>query len=278
MPNIHSPRSSNEQSLSKESLDLLISVPRSWDIDESPNRRSQRLLFVTNAFLFCSWMITLFIAIHSYRSSKCTSDQLEMAWSPILAAVPVRSIKYNETFGFPSTYLSKFQGEPNKQVDEAWERFTRHPMLDGRSGRLGVPFSDISRLPKAADEEWLASVVKLDEDKYMANLEVFHTAHCLNMLRKMIYPEYYKPYGAAERGHLEHCVETIRQSLMCNSGTGLVTFHWVRGIEEPYSDYNTYHQCRDPDAVLEWAIANAVPNAPQPIRRDGALEMNSHPE
>ncbi|KAF2245318.1 hypothetical protein BU26DRAFT_409759, partial [Trematosphaeria pertusa] len=151
---------------------------------------------------------------------------------------------------------SKFQGAPSEDVDREWERFTKHPMLDGRSGRLGVPLSVIKQSPKAADADWVASAVELGEDRYMANLEVFHTAHCLNMLRKMIYPEYYGVYGAAERGHLEHCVETIRQALMCNMGMGLVTFHWVEGLEEPYSDYNTYHQCRDPDAVLDWAVRN----------------------
>ncbi|KAF2738044.1 hypothetical protein EJ04DRAFT_391514, partial [Polyplosphaeria fusca] len=163
---------------------------------------------------------------------------------------------FNETFGFPSTYPSKFQGKPSKEVDEEWARFAQHPMMDGRLGRMGVPFSAIARMEKAADADWLASVVKLGDDKYMANLDLFHNAHCLNMLRKMIYPEYYTSYAAAERGHLEHCLETLRQAIFCNSGTGLVTFHWVEGIEDPYPDYNVAHQCRDPESMLHWALEN----------------------
>lgn len=79
------------------------------------------------------------------------------------------------------------------------------------------------------------------------------------MLRKTIYPEIFAQDSRAQRSHLEHCIETLRQALMCNSGTGLVTFHWVKGSEEPYPDYDTYHQCRDPELVLDWALRNAVP-------------------
>ena len=48
----------------------------------------------------------------------------------------------------------------------------------------------------------------------------------------------------------DHCAETLREVLMCNSGVGLIMFHWANGLDEPYPDYNTFHQCRDNDAVL----------------------------
>jgi hypothetical protein len=53
---------------------------------------------------------------------------------------------------------------------------------------------------------------------------------------------------------------------MCNGGTGIAMFHWIEGQEEPYPDYNTFHQCRDPERVLDWALENAVPIR-QPLRR-----------
>ena len=74
---------------------------------------------------------------------------------------------------------------------------------------------------------------------YIVEMDVFHQLHCLNTLRKSLYPEIY-PYnnvtvsrslheakvyfakyfvlqfshGISDREHLEHCVNSIRESLM----------------------------------------------------------------
>ena len=49
-----------------------------------------------------------------------------------------------------------------------------------------------------------------------------------------------------------HCVEMLRQLLMCNADVGIISFHWVKGYKRPYPDFNTWHQCRDFDQVLKW--------------------------
>jgi hypothetical protein len=64
---------------------------------------------------------------------------------------------------------------------------------------------------------------------------------------------------------------------MCNSGTGLVTFHWVSGRAEPHPDYDTLHQCRDPEQILDWALKNAVP-VPAPFENlDSSFELAEVP-
>lgn len=75
----------------------------------------------------------------------------------------------------------------------------------------------------------------------------------------------------------DHCIEAIRQSLMCNSGTGLVMFHWVNNVSTPYPDFNTWHQCRNADLILEWAVENAVPVTKPIERKQGAIEMEEAP-
>jgi hypothetical protein len=55
-------------------------------------------------------------------------------------------------------------------------------MLDGRKGRLSVPRTAVENLDKAVDKQWLDSIVKIKhgkEERYMANLELFHNVHCL---------------------------------------------------------------------------------------------------
>ena len=68
----------------------------------------------------------------------------------------------------------------------------------------------------------------------------------------------------------DHCIDIIRQVLMCNGDMGLVMFHWIHGMAVPTPDFNTMvsyfpffitrilifqHSCRDPEAILQWAIS-----------------------
>ena len=64
---------------------------------------------------------------------------------------------------------------------------------------------------------------------------------------------------------------------MCNSDPQLISFHWVEGWNAPVPDFNTWHMCRDPEKVLEWAIENAAPMThvqPKPV---DAIELPDRP-
>lgn len=62
---------------------------------------------------------------------------------------------------------------------------------------------------------------------------------------------------------------------MCQADTGLVLFHWVEGIEAAVPDFSTWHQCRDPEDVLEWALNHAAPISHGIRKPDDAVEMPS---
>jgi hypothetical protein len=88
--------------------------------------------------------------------------------------------------------------------------------------------------------------------------------HCLNQLRKLIYPEYYN-YSSATLHHpdlwyvhLNHCVDIIAQNLMCSGNTDLYTMNWMETQGHPFPDFNLYHQCRDFDTLVDWRKENAV--------------------
>ena len=58
--------------------------------------------------------------------------------------------------------------------------------------------------------------------------------------------------------HLNHCVDIIAQNLMCSANTDIVTLQWVEKQFYPFPDFNVNHQCRDFDALLDWAMENSV--------------------
>jgi hypothetical protein len=61
----------------------------------------------------------------------------------------------------------------------------------------------------------------------------------------------------------DHCIETLRLNLMCQSDIGVFTFHDFPelvedGIEGDWSDFETQHMCRNFEAIRKWTNANAV--------------------
>jgi hypothetical protein len=56
----------------------------------------------------------------------------------------------------------------------------------------------------------------------------------------------------------DHCIDIIRQALMCNADVGIFTYVWVDGYPKPFPDFNVQHKCRSFDVVLDWAKTNQV--------------------
>ncbi|KAF2653668.1 hypothetical protein K491DRAFT_694509 [Lophiostoma macrostomum CBS 122681] len=160
-----------------------------------------------------------------------------------------------------------FMGPPSIQLDAAWNRFTAGKWIDGTPVVLSVTEEEMSRSKNAVSPDTVAELGAENGGGRMATLEMFHQLHCLNLLRKWTYVDYYKSrdmaWSQAEnilRDHTDHCINILRQVLMCNGDMGLVMFHWVRDHgPSPYPDFSTMHQCRDPVAILEMAEKNAAP-------------------
>ncbi|KAK4090038.1 hypothetical protein Purlil1_5664 [Purpureocillium lilacinum] len=154
--------------------------------------------------------------------------------------------------------------KPEMESEPRWS-FT-----DGTASLIAVNEEDIKRSNKMSDDDWFNSTVEYGTQHgggYMATMELFHQLHCLNMLRKAIHSDYYKKMAPLANGtrphilktHLDHCLEIIRQVISCQGDTGLITFHWVQGNPVAYPDFNTWHQCRDPEEILAWSKAREAP-------------------
>ena len=59
-----------------------------------------------------------------------------------------------------------------------------------------------------------------------------------------------------------HCIKILRENIMCNADVGVISHEWVKGIPDPFANFNTWHKCRDISSVEEWIHANEIPDAP----------------
>jgi hypothetical protein len=104
-------------------------------------------------------------------------------------------------------------------------------------------------------------------EAFVAQTEVFHYLHCLDMMRKKIsYDHYFKDKFEANpaelvrhEAHIGHCIDVLVQHIKCTASTDVITFNWVEGWDQPFPDFKNQHTCRDFEGILEYVNANSVP-------------------
>ncbi|KAF8907013.1 hypothetical protein CPB84DRAFT_1959751 [Gymnopilus junonius] len=227
----------------------------------SPKAASHRSPWIMHLGIFSLYTITfLGLSAHFFdRNPKRLKDGclLEQSmYSPVHEVVEYSVIRFNGSLDFSSPY----KGHPSAALDEAWDRITTNNSL----WPMRISDKDLEKINKGGR----GSNVKyreIDGGGNMASVEVFHQLHCLNMLRKYTYPKEYpelhelwKTQPKFIRGHLDHCIDMIRQNLMCVADVGMISYDWISGWDVPFPDFNTYHKCRNFDAILDWATKHRV--------------------
>ncbi|KAF7585873.1 hypothetical protein BBP40_009948 [Aspergillus hancockii] len=196
-------------------------------------------------------------------------------WSPALSIYDDQlSIqRFNGALREPNNY----RGPPSPEIDEAWDE-----LVYPAGGLVRLSKDQLDRINAS---EYAAEYTPEMGGGYIAGIEVFHQLHCVNMLRKATNMDYYLPKmeewkdRRTLRYHLDHCIDMLRQKLMCDPDVGMVTYVWAKGWKQAFPDFNTVHKCRDYSKVLEWARVNYVHgrNIADIERAPGALERETRP-
>ncbi|KAG6015868.1 hypothetical protein E4U43_004646 [Claviceps pusilla] len=173
--------------------------------------------------------------------------------APLLRDVPLRyeSHVFNGSF----TKQNIYRQAPSPEVDQAWEDL-------GVDYRAGV-ISHQDGLASGLAPSFVQRARKYGGG-FVVNVEGIHHLHCLNLLRKSVYFNYkhYKTLHQHEflndepilQPHITHCLDTLRQVLMCNVDTGVLGQIWTdKNAPMAFPDFNTRHRCKDFNLVREWA-------------------------
>ncbi|KAF5575647.1 hypothetical protein FPCIR_13065 [Fusarium pseudocircinatum] len=231
-----------------------------------PNQRQswrKHALVGLNLLLFLI-SLGLFGAASFRLSSESEMDYIRKTsfYSPVLDSINFK-MRPIETEGglFEAKNPSKWRNslKPDPEVDEAWEDLEIirvFPITEAEVRRLG---KDPELLVKFPQEYGLG------DNAYMAQIDMFHQIHCLNLLRHLAWAEYNrngtakKPFSDLHWIHVSHCTDILMQNLMCNGNLDIITFNWVETQSNPFPDFAVNHQCRDFDAIYEWQDKHSVP-------------------
>ncbi|EMD93313.1 hypothetical protein COCC4DRAFT_70685 [Bipolaris maydis ATCC 48331] len=188
--------------------------------------------------------------------------RLTSMYSPIVHDV---GITYQQ-LQFNSSLLASnpYRLDAGPEVDAAWKS-------------LGVDYHAVRVPTNEAQQSGLAlDQVQIKEEYgggYPAHVEGLHHLHCLNLLRKSLAwnIDYYHKQGLGPfsndasilKHHTTHCLDILRQQLMCVTDVGVLGQVWYQPPGKPlqaFVDFNTVHTCRNFDAIRDWAEKHQLPD------------------
>ncbi|KAF2839591.1 hypothetical protein M501DRAFT_932416 [Patellaria atrata CBS 101060] len=176
-------------------------------------------------------------------------------YSPVNEALADRPYIENR-FNGSLWYESPFKGPPSPAVEDAWHSIMQYGMIAVSASdmvRVNHTLRTAAQFPAEAGGGYIAATVGTHQLHCLHYIwQDHHRSYFPNVLKKVEeIPEMY------ER-HYEHCVDYIRQSLMCNFDVGLVTYNWVRDHQNPTPNSNAMHKCVDWEHVQGWLKEKAV--------------------
>lgn len=84
------------------------------------------------------------------------------------------------------------------------------------------------------------------------------------MIRQATRPDYYDRGDVYDNDnvigypHIAHCIDIIRQSLMCASDVSMYTWAWEEEQGGIHIQMGNPHTCRNFDAIREWAANHGL--------------------
>ncbi|KAL4928133.1 oxidase ustYa family protein [Aspergillus undulatus] len=168
----------------------------------------------------------------------------------LLSSTPANRVLRYKTQTFFSGFAEErtpYMGPPTDAYDKAWEDLYNY-------GIIKIPKSDAAQLVNHT------LPLSSEPGQYVVEIDVFHQLHCLHHLHK-------KAWGhqmgvnksspdevSAFWDHLDHCSESLRQSLMCSSDVSTINWVWSDEQHRWQADGRVAHTCRDFEAIRGWAF------------------------
>ena len=90
------------------------------------------------------------------------------------------------------------------------------------------------------------------------------------MIRKALWPARYAPEDIGkvhipedpdEFDHNDHCINSIRESIMCHGDVSVNVWQWDEEEKWSKPHFDNVHMCRSHDSLLGWAKDHSLANS-----------------
>ncbi|MCJ1464427.1 hypothetical protein MMC07_003040 [Pseudocyphellaria aurata] len=199
---------------------------------------------------------------------------LSNPFTPALEAVTYKATTLQNKFNESSIY----RGPPTLEREKAWLDLWDH-------AAISIPESKLPLLNKSSSAQSFRHLPSSLGGGISGLPDVFHQLHCLDTIRQYTWflagnygsapttvtgdpkqhpllpipPVFDGTSDVANRMHADHCIETLRKTLMCHADVTPLLI--LRDDSNPIGDrpdFNLHQKCRDWDAIREWTTRNWV--------------------
>ncbi|KAL9053253.1 MAG: hypothetical protein Q9206_004002 [Seirophora lacunosa] len=234
------------------------------EADTSLHRRNARVarLGTQVPWALSAVLLVLLGASWAFKwSSQCGASSFERGFDtelePAKPHIQMQKVRYRGTpiFGDDGEeyveYLpgeKRYVGEPSDEIDEAWNELTKRRFFLLSETEAKTQFG--SKYTRYWNEGW-------------GGLDIFHTLHCLDHIRKSLYPDHYHQsslHGKIHNGNNSsfsspntgHCIDHIRQQIMCQGDLTPLPSQYFESKGMNYLDSDREHTCRDFSRIRQW--------------------------
>ncbi|KAJ7923056.1 hypothetical protein B0H13DRAFT_1981510 [Mycena leptocephala] len=160
-------------------------------------------------------------------------------YSPAQDVLAYKSVKFHSGLG-PD--LPIYDQPPSDEVDKAW------------TSLYEFAYSKIPRNQAIYLANKTYPILGDNPTTYMLALDVFHELHCLDEIRKAMYPDYYpRTSEGINTKHMGHCLASLRQSIMCSADISTIVWQWSEKSQAAKERADILHTCRDFEKIHEWS-------------------------
>ncbi|KAI8628055.1 hypothetical protein F5Y19DRAFT_439414 [Xylariaceae sp. FL1651] len=225
-------------------------------------RKLIALLFGALLFLLVCTSALLLALVSKRPTDKQCGIQTTI-WSPANEAIEYEIIEPNNAFAHKSPY----RGPPTPELETAWDELWLH-------GGIRFPEERLSLINRTVDLGNNRTLKPWHDGKggYHGQLEVFHQLHCLNLIRQYTWRDWYFRHpeivrmsgdmlasDVEARMHTDHCIEALRQALMCHGDTTpSITVLNPNAPRGEMADFSPHKKCRKFERLQEWSVQNQL--------------------
>ncbi|KAL5384778.1 hypothetical protein DPSP01_005215 [Paraphaeosphaeria sporulosa] len=169
----------------------------------------------------------------------------QTVYSPANEAISYETKIFTSGFGDQRT---KYMGD-SYEADDEWAKLYPRTVV---------------RIPKSQADKLANKTIPIagDEDHFPVLITVFHLMHCLDSIRHLYFghdknmdPDPIINDAVLKRPHIDHCFDSLRQSIMCASDVSPAPYNWVPSKGKALGSLGVQHTCRNYEKLVEWSVA-----------------------
>ncbi|KAL1311894.1 hypothetical protein AAFC00_001966 [Neodothiora populina] len=200
------------------------------------------------AFLLYSALFIVALLKNHTIVPYCSDEGAEAVGEPIIFSPMQHAIheQFQTIYGNVHA-TSRYKGPPTAAVDRAWRDLFRYSNIRINAADLALRGRTSVQLNDGSGD-------------FLATPDTYHQLHCLWYIFQNVHPESYtvNATNVPILDHLDHCIDALRQHIMCHATASLQTYSWIPDLKIPWANFTVDNICVDWEEYDGWAKTRSI--------------------